>query len=1669
AAAGGGGGGGGGGGTVNTVNPTPPSTADAQPTPSPGGTPSRKWRPMKAAGLSKSAVIRMEMLTGRSSVTSLAPSQSPPITPGSGTAAAATGGPAAPSRTGSIPHRTSGLRAERSPGASPGRGMRGIGFSLANGGQSHGHNVGVGAAAGATVPLSPTEPPSPMRSRTGVPGRRGSLRNQASNVWGRGSPGPMSTRALLAESSAFSFAVRGSEPPISPGGTPVVGPVQKQGAGLQHGQGQQRGAGGATLNDASDPDGAPHSPRADTAACKAIASGDKHAMVNNFLHMTPPGFLSAGKVLNPANFPWPRDVPSQETVQIKADFILRATLPNLNAMPQLPDIVFGPMGDAPGTQELEPSPEPSLLSHASINSSRAIALAEAAAAAAAAASIGGDSSGGGAGAGSTVSANASELLGDIPITAFGGAGGAAAAAAAAAVVAGGASGNMVWSMSGAAIGELGNDTSAASVGLGNIAAGWSRSAMSAHGGNPSGRRVGTAQRSTLSSMGLPSAGVSYPGEHKPQPRRNPSVLSSVRGMYGASGSVALDKETMAAAAAARRERRTHLMVCQMLGQDVLQDGLVHSGPVSLDPHQSLPGLAEGADGEEGDDGEVNDANGVEAKVAAASARGLSLRDSMPAQLMRMTFETAASHKEPTEPKGIATAFRDFSLKRKSTEGDIGSDVDSVTAGTPQVGTPGAVSGHSGDESASEPPTPNRASSGNGGGGGAAATPAGGGSRLQAGSRPQFRVTTRQLNIFMGAHLRRGSSSGAKSAAWQRYRDKQRKGLTLTADGILVTPFGVQVVREVEGEGDESDAASNRRGGTAGTSNVDDPASTAAAGDGGGTPNPLADGLRRVRTVVVREFASAVPFEEQYDFKKSVWMPPDQRQFMLDDYNLAAEIASGRIGELAPPYLNQLMAPPPESPFLQEFEAELTRTRVGVQRRVQQSHPDRQHAWSRLSRGASVMSRGSATGSTSVSGAAAAAAGGGGRDSSDSSTTTRRRRLRRPISRYSRRRFPIADSAFLSSDEEARSTSAITSRGGNEPHKPYVDDLFDEDYFGGINISQAAAVAAAAATAAATHEDQTILQLVRMGAPGFQMRRPPLYVPSAAAAAAAAASATKDGLSPWSSNTADGTAALAAAASTASRPVALLRHLSSGAGSVRSAASVGARALSRGASARAAAAAAAEASNSPAAMLQRTLALEAAVGGSVYDMEVARLPNLTEAAELLGSMFSSNGPSRPTSAKVVRPRSRVRKRGNLRTGQQLLEDPLLHPPPVAPSRAPQPPSAVAVMDGKVLSGASAVAAGGSARPSRFANGTDDDDAQSEPSVSPSEAGSTSSLRVEMTLAAFGTRSPRRGEGGEGAANAATERQKQEEEQHAALMRDDGVRRQLAALRAMWTSDPYSARPGVDPVGLPPPPPNLGAAAASAAAAVAVAAATAAAADSSSDTAAAAARAAAPVRIGAGLARALAEARVEQWALYDRSVEHMAKEFARAMQQLGDNGSGTGEAGEDADFMTSMYGIYGAGGSRSLRGGIFDPTRPASGSSAGPGPGSAASRRRQYDATFRRRRGRRSSLGTDDAATVLSSASGRSTPLTGHAARGLLDTLEETLATALDPTSLTAIGAYATPNGGTCSLEVHVLEKGADRAAAEATHDGGPRHGGAAAQHQLGGLLQCPQDGTQGYRR
>ena len=57
------------------------------------------------------------------------------------------------------------------------------------------------------------------------------------------------------------------------------------------------------------------------------------------------------------------------------------------------------------------------------------------------------------------------------------------------------------------------------------------------------------------------------------------------------------------------------------------------------------------------------------------------------------------------------------------------------------------------------------------------------------------------------------------------------------------------------------------------------------GEGRGTTTPPVprNGLltRRTKTVVVREFRPVLPFEEQYDFKMSVWMPPEARTRMLD--------------------------------------------------------------------------------------------------------------------------------------------------------------------------------------------------------------------------------------------------------------------------------------------------------------------------------------------------------------------------------------------------------------------------------------------------------------------------------------------------------------------------------------------------------------------------------------------------------------------------------------------------------------------------------------------------------------------------------------------------------------------------------------------------------------------
>eukprot|EP00198_Chlamydomonas_reinhardtii_P000750 XP_001690085.1 predicted protein [Chlamydomonas reinhardtii] len=150
-----------------------------------------------------------------------------------------------------------------------------------------------------------------------------------------------------------------------------------------------------------------------------------------------------------------------------------------------------------------------------------------------------------------------------------------------------------------------------------------------------------------------------------------------------------------------------------------------------------------------------------------------------------------------------------------------------------------------------------------------------------GSRPQFHVTAQQLNIFMGGHLRRGHVNSAASGAdgGSGAAVTTLGGLTLTADGILVTPYGVQIVRE---ENEEEMAEAEADG--------DEPS-------GGPGRTRSAFRTRRTKTVVVREVVASIPFEEQFDFRGSVWIPPEARSHMLDDYDLAAELAAGRAGDL----------------------------------------------------------------------------------------------------------------------------------------------------------------------------------------------------------------------------------------------------------------------------------------------------------------------------------------------------------------------------------------------------------------------------------------------------------------------------------------------------------------------------------------------------------------------------------------------------------------------------------------------------------------------------------------------------------------------------------------------------------------------------------------------------
>jgi hypothetical protein len=50
----------------------------------------------------------------------------------------------------------------------------------------------------------------------------------------------------------------------------------------------------------------------------------------------------------PQLFPWPAEPPSLDMLAARAEYVLRGMLPHLAALPALPEVVFGPLGDPPG-------------------------------------------------------------------------------------------------------------------------------------------------------------------------------------------------------------------------------------------------------------------------------------------------------------------------------------------------------------------------------------------------------------------------------------------------------------------------------------------------------------------------------------------------------------------------------------------------------------------------------------------------------------------------------------------------------------------------------------------------------------------------------------------------------------------------------------------------------------------------------------------------------------------------------------------------------------------------------------------------------------------------------------------------------------------------------------------------------------------------------------------------------------------------------------------------------------------------------------------------------------------------------------------------------------------------------------------------------------------------
>lgn len=783
-----------------------------------------------------------------------------------------------------------------------------------------------------------------------------------------------------------------------------------------------------------------------------------------------------------------------------------------------------------------------------------------------------------------------------------------------------------------------------------------------------------------------------------------SVLSMRASLFGAAALSPAEREVLAAASKARKDMRAQALMEELLG---------------------LEGRPEEEAGA-----------AVEAGRDVSPMRGTGQRSKLAADLMAQAFagarrESVVGGKE-AEGKGKASqpasgfkdAFGAFGV-RVSKDGDVGHDEEADSAAVTPTGAHEEQQQEVVGDQEAEGATPESAS------------PL---ARVKGGKAPggkkakhQFSVTPQQLNIFMGGHLRR-----APAAADRERQRQQEGGLKMTAEGILVTPSGVQVIREVEevveeeeegsvgadgkrqgaedDEGDEFDAGDVDRRREA-YANGGDFRRRSSLADGSVRRRSVsttgADGIRRTRTVVVREVVQTLPFEQQYDFRQSVWLPYDRRHRMLDDYDLGTALRYGMAGELAPEeaYLLStgelshpdvhLSTPRNGSSFLEEFEQELKRTRTA---RIKSA---RQGAAGRSGRSISRMSR---LMSATVSSAAASEArpgsggdgelGGGGSGGSISGSPKRSVGGGRTSSRFGRSRYSlVADAAYLTEEEELRLENAEVAafmEAAGPGGAPWLEDIPPGE--------DSSASAAAAAAAASIGEDPAVLRLLGLSHNSPSARPTSILRSATADAAGPKPSPTKSvgSLSPWAVSSSAAAVApvvasvvsplrnspgsepvspsgllrarstsLAASAAAnapgspsgaslsamqallASRPLSLdlIRRTASSAGGDGSSALLGSPVGTPGSrgGARGSFFGGGPWASSPAARLAASLQQE----------ELQAMVS-AEASAALSSMFAGTAAQagRVVSAKRARPGSRARKRGNLRTGAQALVDPLL---------------------------------------------------------------------------------------------------------------------------------------------------------------------------------------------------------------------------------------------------------------------------------------------------------------------------------------------------------------------------------------------------------------------------